>query len=92
MFFCRSWERFCGEDRGQMRQTNAAGSFYERSEGGGVYQNVAPGSDAGEAATARWLQSAGLQHLASPTAVGGIEHRHIPNIHMQVVLIIMNGI
>ncbi|KAE8670362.1 Kinesin-13A [Hibiscus syriacus] len=32
---------------------------------------------------ARWLQSAGLQHLASPLATTGIDQRHLPNLLMQ---------
>ncbi|KAK1315545.1 Diatom spindle kinesin 1 [Acorus calamus] len=45
-----------------------------------------PGStagDAGDAVMARWLQSAGLQHLASPLASNGIDQRLLPNLLMQ---------
>uniref|UniRef100_A0A7N0ZRK4 Kinesin-like protein n=1 Tax=Kalanchoe fedtschenkoi TaxID=63787 RepID=A0A7N0ZRK4_KALFE len=68
---------------GPMHQSNAAASLYDQSGAGGPYQNVAPGSDAGDAVMARWLQSAGLQHLASPTASAGIDHRHLPSMLMQ---------
>ncbi|KAF6142599.1 hypothetical protein GIB67_015085 [Kingdonia uniflora] len=60
---------------GQMQQINsaaAAASLYDQHGGGGT-------SDGGDAVTARWLQSAGLQHLAS----SGIDHRLLPNILMQ---------
>jgi len=42
--------------------------------------------DAGDAVMARWLQSAGLQHLASPLASTAIDHRLLPNLLMQVPL------
>jgi kinesin family protein 2/24 len=43
------------------------------------------GSDAGsDVIMARWLQSAGLQHLASPLASTGIDHHLLPNLFMQV--------
>ncbi|KAG1338683.1 kinesin-like protein KIN-13A [Cocos nucifera] len=44
-----------------MQQSNAGAAIYDHHPG------VGPG-DAGEAVMARWLQSAGLQHLASPLA------------------------
>ncbi|KAI9093414.1 hypothetical protein K1719_027428 [Acacia pycnantha] len=34
----------------------------------------------GDAIMARWLQSAGLQHLASPLASTSIDHRLLPNL------------
>ncbi|KAK7329443.1 hypothetical protein VNO77_23612 [Canavalia gladiata] len=40
-------------------------------------------ADAGDAVMARWLQSAGLQHLASPLASTAIDHRLLPNLLMQ---------
>ncbi|CAL5420374.1 unnamed protein product [Camellia sinensis] len=42
-------------------------------------------SDGGDAVMARWLQSAGLQHLASPLASIGVEHRLLSNLLMQFV-------
>ncbi|KAH7288801.1 hypothetical protein KP509_31G043800 [Ceratopteris richardii] len=45
-----------------------------------------PGLQAGDvsdAAMARWLQSAGLQHLASPTASPSLDPRHFPTLLMQ---------
>ncbi|GAV74913.1 Kinesin domain-containing protein [Cephalotus follicularis] len=69
---------------GQMQQTNAAAStaLYDHA-GGGSLHNAGPTSDAGDAVMARWLQSAGLQHLASPLASTGIDHRLLPNLLMQ---------
>ncbi|XP_073050337.1 kinesin-like protein KIN-13A [Primulina eburnea] len=52
-----------------------------------LYDNTGPsmsGGDAGDAAVmARWLQSAGLQHLASPIASNAVDHRVLPNLLMQ---------
>ncbi|CAL9078958.1 unnamed protein product [Musa textilis] len=42
---------------------------------------AAAGGDAGDAVMARWLQSAGLQHLASPMASS--DNRLLPNLLMQ---------
>ncbi|ESQ48272.1 hypothetical protein EUTSA_v10020102mg [Eutrema salsugineum] len=60
---------------GQMQQTNAAAAT-------ALYD---PGhtNDAGDAVMARWLQSAGLQHLASPVASTGNDQRLLPNHLMQ---------
>ncbi|CAK9145580.1 unnamed protein product [Ilex paraguariensis] len=64
---------------GQMQQNNAASTaLYD-----GSLHNVGPTSDAGDAVMARWLQSAGLQHLASPLASTGIDQRLLPNFLMQ---------
>ncbi|KAG6766589.1 hypothetical protein POTOM_030677 [Populus tomentosa] len=72
---------------GQMQQTNSAAAaaatataLYDHAGAGG---SLGPTSDAGDAVMARWLQSAGLQHLASPMASTGIDHRLLPNILMQ---------
>lgn len=43
-----------------MQPGNAANTLFDNHGGG------APSNDAGDAVMARWLQSAGLQHLASP--------------------------
>jgi kinesin family protein 2/24 len=72
---------------GQMQQSNAA--VVALYDGGGPLHNAVPagggGSDAGgDAVMARWLQSTGLQHLASPLASTGIDHRLLPNLLMQV--------
>jgi len=59
-----------------MQQGNAAAAaaLYEHQTGG-----AAGGSDAGgDVVMARWLQSAGLQHLASA------DQRMLPNLLMQV--------
>lgn len=69
-----------------MQQSNAAAAALY--DGGGPLHNAVPagggGSDAGgDAVMARWLQSAGLQHLASPLASTGIDHRLLPNLLMQ---------
>ncbi|CAH8276494.1 unnamed protein product [Arabidopsis lyrata] len=61
---------------GQMQQTNAAAAT-------ALYDNAGPTNEAGDAVMARWLQSAGLQHLASPVASTGIDQRHLPNLLMQ---------
>lgn len=67
-----------------MQQTNAAAAtaLYDHA-GGGPLHNAGPASDAGDAVMARWLQSAGLQHLASPLASTGIDQRLLPNLLMQ---------
>lgn len=69
-----------------MQQTNAAGpasTLFDHSGGGvgGPMQNNAGStSDAGDAVMARWLQSAGLQHLAAPLP----SSTGVPNLLMQV--------
>ncbi|KAA8548935.1 hypothetical protein F0562_000619 [Nyssa sinensis] len=68
---------------GQMQQSNAAATALYDHPGGGSLHNAGPTSDAGDAVMARWLQSAGLQHLASPLASTGIDHRLLPNLLMQ---------
>ncbi|KAI9386356.1 hypothetical protein POPTR_010G013500v4 [Populus trichocarpa] len=68
---------------GKMQQTNASAAstaLYDHAAAGG---SLGPSADAGDAVTARWLQSAGLQHLASPLASTGIDHRLLPHILMQ---------
>ncbi|XP_020583465.1 kinesin-like protein KIN-13A [Phalaenopsis equestris] len=64
---------------GQMQQGKAsaaaAPTLYDHHHG------VVPGGDAGDAIMARWLQSAGLQHLASPLA--SADQRLLPNLLMQ---------
>ncbi|XP_042517905.1 kinesin-like protein KIN-13A [Macadamia integrifolia] len=70
---------------GQMQQSNAAAAaaaLYDHP-GGTSLHNAGPASDAGDAVMARWLQSAGLQHLASPLASTGVDHRLLPNLLMQ---------
>lgn len=62
-----------------MQQSNAAATaLYDHPGNGGPASG-----DAGDAVMARWLQSAGLQHLASPLASTGIDHRLLPNLLMQ---------
>lgn len=68
-----------------MQQSNAAATALYNHPGGGTLQNAGPASDAGDAVMARWLQSAGLQHLASPLTSTGIDHRLLPNLLMQVL-------
>lgn len=68
---------------GQMQQSNAAATALYDQPASGALHNAVPTSDAGDAVMARWLQSAGLQHLASPLASTGIDHRLLPNILMQ---------
>ncbi|KAL9268597.1 Kinesin-like protein, partial [Drosera capensis] len=64
---------------GQMQQSNpaAAAALYDQPGGGSLY-NTGLANDAGDAVMARWLQSAGLQHLASPMA-----SNNVPNLLMQ---------
>ena len=42
-------------------------------------------SDGGDAVMARWLQSAGLQHLAAPLSAAALDHRLLPSLLMQVL-------
>ncbi|KAL6522841.1 Kinesin-like protein KIN-13A [Orobanche hederae] len=63
---------------GQMQQNSAAAATALYENGG----PVVPGGDAGDAVMARWLQSAGLQHLASPLASNTVDHRMLPNLLM----------
>ncbi|CAL5184383.1 unnamed protein product [Lathyrus oleraceus] len=58
----------------------AAAALYDQAAGGSVQSSS---TDAGDAVMARWLQSAGLQHLGSPFASSGIDHRLLPNLLMQ---------
>ncbi|CAK9256518.1 unnamed protein product [Sphagnum jensenii] len=45
--------------------------------------HAAAASDSGDAVMARWLQSAGLQHLAAPLAAAALDHRLLPSLLMQ---------
>lgn len=70
---------------GQMQQGSAAAAT-------ALYDNAGPGvsgGDAGDAVMARWLQSAGLQHLASPMSANAVDHRMLPNLLMQVRLFLL---
>lgn len=68
-----------------MQQSNAAATaLYDHPGEGGAGSHLhhnagGPSSEAGDAVMARWLQSAGLQHLASPLASTGVDHRGLPN-------------
>eukprot|EP00250_Pteridium_aquilinum_P011333 c19995_g4_i1 orf=366-2852(-) len=64
---------------GQVQQPSSA-SHYDH------HVSSFPGphtGDVADAAMARWLQSAGLQHLASPTASPSMDPRLLPNLLMQ---------
>ncbi|XP_010551072.1 PREDICTED: kinesin-like protein KIN-13A [Tarenaya hassleriana] len=65
---------------GQMQQSNAAAAtaLYD-----GSLHSAGPANDAGDAVMARWLQSAGLQHLASPVASSAVDQRLLPSLLMQ---------
>nr|GMD63524.1 kinesin-like protein KIN-13A [Ipomoea batatas] len=63
---------------GQVQQSNAAATALYDHPG-----NASHAGDAGDAVMARWLQSAGLQHLGSPMASTGVDHRLLPNLLMQ---------
>ncbi|KAK6803626.1 hypothetical protein RDI58_001410 [Solanum bulbocastanum] len=45
--------------------------------------NAGPTGDGGDPVMERWLQSSGLQHLASPLASTGVDQRLLPNLLMQ---------
>ncbi|KAJ8766441.1 hypothetical protein K2173_022500 [Erythroxylum novogranatense] len=67
-----------------MQQPNAAAAtaLYDGGAGGGG--GTLHSADAGDAVMARWLQSAGLQHLASPLAsTTSVDQRLLPNLLMQ---------
>ncbi|KAE9591102.1 putative plus-end-directed kinesin ATPase [Lupinus albus] len=67
-----------------MQQGSAAATSAIYDGGAGSLHNAGPATtDAGDAVMARWLQSAGLQHLASPLASTAIDHRLLPNQLMQ---------
>ncbi|GAU11172.1 hypothetical protein TSUD_197960 [Trifolium subterraneum] len=69
-----------------MHQSNAAAAaLYDHAGAAVPLHGAAPGTatDAGDAVMARWLQSAGLQHLASPLASTAIDQRLLPNLLMQ---------
>ncbi|KAK8498331.1 hypothetical protein V6N12_073501 [Hibiscus sabdariffa] len=67
-----------------MQQSNAAATaLYDHTGGGGGGSLHNGGPSGGDAVMARWLQSAGLQHLASPLASSGIDQRLLPNLLMQ---------
>ncbi|KAK7264647.1 hypothetical protein RJT34_32256 [Clitoria ternatea] len=69
---------------GQMQQSNAAATaLYDHAGAGSLHSAAGPATDAGDAVMARWLQSAGLQHLASPLASTAIDQRLLPNLLMQ---------
>ncbi|KAB2059126.1 hypothetical protein ES319_A11G281000v1 [Gossypium barbadense] len=74
-----------------MQQSNAAATaFYDHAGGGGSFNNAGPvGGDAGDAVMARWLQSTGLQHLAFPLTSTGIDQRLLPNLLMQVNVLLI---
>lgn len=67
-------------------QSNAAAAALYDHAGAVPLHGAAAGTatDAGDAVMARWLQSAGLQHLASPLASTAIDQRLLPNLLMQV--------
>lgn len=71
----RRSQRHAGAGAGQMQQGNAAAAAAALYDHQGV-------GDAGDAVMARWLQSAGLQHLASPLA--SADQRMLPSLLMQV--------
>ncbi|XP_039025063.1 kinesin-like protein KIN-13A [Hibiscus syriacus] len=64
-----------------MHQSNAAATvLYDHSSGESLHNaDSASGGDPGDAVMARWLQSAGLRHLAST----GIDQRHLSDLLMQ---------
>ncbi|XP_019070312.1 kinesin-like protein KIN-13A isoform X1 [Solanum lycopersicum] len=63
---------------GHTQQSNPAATAVYDHPG-----NAGPTGDGGDAFMARWLQSAGLQHLASPLASAGVDQRLLPNLLLQ---------
>lgn len=61
-----------------MPQSSAAALY----DYGGSLHSMGSSIDSSDPVTARWLQSAGLQHLA-PMASTGMDHRLLPNLLMQ---------
>ena len=80
LIFFIFWQIFkvCLAMRGHVQQTTNV-SQYDRNGGG--FSGSHTGGGAADAAMTRWLQSAGLQHLASPS----IDPRHFPNSIPQVI-------
>ncbi|KAK7289934.1 hypothetical protein RIF29_03983 [Crotalaria pallida] len=68
-----------------MQQSNAAATaaMYDGGSASSLHNAGPATSDAGNAVTARWLQSAGLQHLASPLAATTVDQHLLPNLLMQ---------
>ncbi|CAL0301612.1 unnamed protein product [Lupinus luteus] len=66
-----------------MQQSNSAAAALYDGAAGSLHNAGPAATDAGDAVMARWLQSAGLQHLASPLASNAIDHRLLPNLLMQ---------
>eukprot|EP00249_Psilotum_nudum_P022165 c28399_g1_i2 orf=163-2601(+) len=64
---------------GQVQQPNTAPHYDHH----GVLHNPGHAVETGDAVMARWLQSAGLQHLASPAAAPTVDPRFLPNLLMQ---------
>ncbi|MCO5580270.1 hypothetical protein L7F22_034136 [Adiantum nelumboides] len=64
---------------GQVQQPSSA-SHYDHHVSSFPGPNT---GDVADAAMTRWLQSAGLQHLASPTASPSVDPRHLPTLLMQ---------
>ncbi|XP_020101578.1 kinesin-like protein KIN-13A isoform X1 [Ananas comosus] len=72
---------------GQVQQSNAAAAaaaLYDHHHPAPAAGAGGPGTagDVGDAVMARWLQSAGLQHLASPLT-SSADNRALPNLLMQ---------
>lgn len=48
------------------------------------HSNSVETSNGGDAIMLRWLQSAGLQHLAAPLVAAALDHRLLPSLLIQV--------
>ena len=68
---------------GQRQQSNVETTGLYNHPSGETLHSASPTSDTRNAIMARWLQSAGLQHLASPLASTRIDHRLLPDLLMQ---------
>ncbi|CAM6026023.1 unnamed protein product [Sphagnum balticum] len=71
---------------GQMeQQNNVAIQHQQLLHHSSNHAAVSSDSPNGDAVLARWLQSAGLQHLAAPLAAAALDHRLLPSLLMQAV-------
>jgi hypothetical protein len=69
---------------GQMeQQNNVAIQHQQLLHHSSNHAAVSSDSPNGDAVLARWLQSAGLQHLAAPLAAAALDHRLLPSLLMQ---------
>ncbi|KAJ7561762.1 hypothetical protein O6H91_03G040300 [Diphasiastrum complanatum] len=68
---------------GQVQQSSSVAPQHHHHHGGGGPHHHPGSAGTGDAVMARWLQSAGLQHLAAPLAAAALDHRLLPSLLMQ---------